>query len=134
MLGNFLEGEVGRCIKSHEPDLSPTDNNDNNSRRVLVLPPLPCGVVRQMVWDEYRSIQGQRGAIAFSKEAAAAAWQGLPLSGLAHYTDANVESRGRDLSYAGGHACVFGTGKEPAVAQLCARHYVKGEASAGGMC
>ncbi|GLC75328.1 hypothetical protein PLESTF_001624400 [Pleodorina starrii] len=55
----------------------------------------------EMVWDEYRSIQGQRGAINFSKQAAAAAWQSLPLSGLAHYTDANVESRGRDLSYAG---------------------------------
>ncbi|EFJ52368.1 origin recognition complex subunit 4 [Volvox carteri f. nagariensis] len=55
----------------------------------------------EMVWDEYRSIQGQRGAIAFSKQAAAAAWQALPLSGLGHYTDANVESRGRDLSYAG---------------------------------
>ncbi|GFR42544.1 hypothetical protein Agub_g3451 [Astrephomene gubernaculifera] len=55
----------------------------------------------EMVWDEYRSIQGGRGAIAFDKKAAAAAWQGLPLSGLAHYADANVETRGRDLSYAG---------------------------------
>ncbi|KAG2501344.1 hypothetical protein HYH03_001134 [Edaphochlamys debaryana] len=55
----------------------------------------------EMAWDEYRSIQGQKGAIAFGKEAAAAAWQALPLSGLAHYSDANVESRGRDLAYAG---------------------------------
>ncbi|KAG2449708.1 hypothetical protein HYH02_005235 [Chlamydomonas schloesseri] len=55
----------------------------------------------EMVWDEYRSIQGQRGAIAFTKEAAAAAWQALPLCGLAHYSDAHLETRGRDLSYAG---------------------------------
>ncbi|KXZ46529.1 hypothetical protein GPECTOR_43g966 [Gonium pectorale] len=55
----------------------------------------------EMVWDEYRSIQGQRGAIAFSKPAAAAAWQALPLSGLAAFADAHVEARGRDLSYAG---------------------------------
>ncbi|GIL45893.1 hypothetical protein Vafri_3016 [Volvox africanus] len=54
----------------------------------------------EMVWDEYRSIQAQRGAIAFNKQAAAAAWQMLPLSGLAHFADTNVESRGRDLSYA----------------------------------
>jgi origin recognition complex subunit 4 len=59
-----------------------------------------------MVWDEYRSIQGRRGAIGFCKQAAAAAWQALPLSGLAHYVDTNVESRGRDLSYAGTtHTC-----------------------------
>ncbi|GLI63955.1 hypothetical protein VaNZ11_007121 [Volvox africanus] len=55
----------------------------------------------EMAWDEYRSINAQRGAIAFSKQAAAAAWQTLPLSGLAHFADTNVESRGRDLSYAG---------------------------------
>ncbi len=54
-----------------------------------------------MVWDEYRSIQAQRGAIAFSKPAAAAAWQSLPLSGLAAFADQHVEARGRDLSYAG---------------------------------
>ncbi|GIL71786.1 hypothetical protein Vretimale_776 [Volvox reticuliferus] len=55
----------------------------------------------EMAWDEYRSIQAHRGAIAFTKPAAAAAWQTLPLSGLAHFADTNVESRGRDLSYAG---------------------------------
>ena len=55
----------------------------------------------QMAVDELRSLQGSAGLPTYCRAAALASWQALAAQGAVAWVDSNLDTRGRDLAYAG---------------------------------
>lgn len=62
-----------------------------------------------MAQDELRSLQAAQGLPDYCRAAALASWQSLAAQGALAWADSHVDTRGRDLAYAGACVCVCQT-------------------------